>query len=283
MPGIRKNIIWLASYPKSGNTWFRVFLNNLLSDSEEPININQLYLSPIASSRSIIDDYLGALSSDLTDDEIECLRPKVYRMISNESETDEYLKTHDAWEFNSEGNPIFPEEITKGVIYFIRNPLDIAVSFAFHQNIDFTNMISKMNDHEYGLCLNKSKMMNQIPQRLLTWSEHVISWVHKSNLPLHVMRYEDMIEKPENTFSRALEFLDINFTKEELSSALQNSSFEKLSGQEEKYGFHEKKIYSKKFFRRGQRNNWRIYLSTAQIKQIIKRNRTIMKEFGYLE
>jgi len=281
--GSKKNIVWLASYPKSGNTWFRIFLNNLLSDSEEPVNINHLHLSHIASSRSIIDRYLGTHSSDLTPDETKRLRPKVYRMISEESDTDIFLKTHDAYDFNADGDPLFPEEVTRGVLYFIRNPLDIAISFAFHNNADFNKTINNMNDIRFGLCLSESKLMNQIPQHLLTWSKHVISWVHKSNLPVHVIRFEDMLEEPVFTFSRALEFLHIDYSDKKIHLALQNSTFEKLSEQEQEYGFQEKYIHSKKFFRNGASNNWNFYLNTSQIRKIIDQNKTIMEEFGYLE
>jgi len=283
MHGIRKNIVWLASYPKSGNTWFRIFLSNLLSNSKEPASINHLHLLPIVSSRSIFDRYLGTHTSDLTYDEIDSLRPRVYRLISKESKNDIFLKTHDAWGLNADGNPIFPEEVTKGAVYLIRNPLDIAVSFAFHNNADIDKTISEMNNTKYGLCLNNSKLMNQIPQHLLSWSEHVISWVHRSNLPVYVLRYEDMIGEPEKTFSRVLGFLQIAYTDKKLSLALQNSAFDKLSEQEEKNGFRERPIHSKKFFRSGQINYWKIYLSTTQVKQIIKLHRTVMEEFGYLE
>ena len=65
-----RNIIWLASYPKSGNTWFRVFLTNLLSDSDTPANINDLTETSISSSRKLFDDYTGLSSADLTFEEI---------------------------------------------------------------------------------------------------------------------------------------------------------------------------------------------------------------------
>ena len=68
-----KNIIWLASYPKSGNTWFRIFLTNLLQKHTSPANINELTGGPIASSRQLFDELTGIDSSDLTFDEIEKL------------------------------------------------------------------------------------------------------------------------------------------------------------------------------------------------------------------
>ncbi|MBN1181838.1 MAG: sulfotransferase domain-containing protein [Bacteroidales bacterium] len=280
---VRKNIVWLASYPKSGNTWFRIFLSNLLSDLEEPTNINDLNNSTVSSNRSLFDNYLGVNTSDLTTDEIEILRPEVYRMMSLDNESDVFLKTHDAWRLNSNKTPIFPEEVTKGVIYFIRNPLDIAVSFAFHNDIDFDRTINNINNNKFGFCLNNSKLANQIPQQLSSWSEHVSSWVFKSNYPICIIRFEDMIGRPKFTFSKALDFLKIEYTDDKLSKALKNSSFNILVEQEEKFGFQEKYIHSKKFFRSGTTNNWKYHLNTIQIKQIIKYNGTVMKEFGYLD
>ena len=68
-----KKIVWLASYPKSGNTWFRVFLSNLLSKANQPVDINNLFAAPIASNRQLFDEATGLSSSDLTADEMNGL------------------------------------------------------------------------------------------------------------------------------------------------------------------------------------------------------------------
>ena len=117
----KKNIIWLASYPKSGNTWFRVFLTNLLSNSDIPANINDLTETSISSSRKIFDEYTGLSSSDLTFSEIDSLRPEVYRMQSAESDELLFKKVHDKYYLTERGEPLFPTEITRGAIYFIPN------------------------------------------------------------------------------------------------------------------------------------------------------------------
>src|SRR6056297_2434972 len=80
-----KNTIWLASYPKSGNTWFRVFLSNLFSETPEPADINSLHETPIASARQPFDEATGLPSSDLTFEEVDHLRPEVYRFQANET------------------------------------------------------------------------------------------------------------------------------------------------------------------------------------------------------
>ena len=82
MPEAKKNIVWMASYPKSGNTWFRVFLSNLFSASTREVHINDLSETTISSNRTIIDSYLGIHSSELTAEEIDRIRPLVFRRLS---------------------------------------------------------------------------------------------------------------------------------------------------------------------------------------------------------
>ncbi|GAH18165.1 unnamed protein product, partial [marine sediment metagenome] len=108
--------------------------------------INDLSETTISSNRSIIDSYLGMHSSELTAEEIDKLRPQVFKSFSDEKEETAYVKTHEAWTLNSMGNPIFPKEITKGVLYIIRNPLDIAISYSYHNNDTIDETISILND-----------------------------------------------------------------------------------------------------------------------------------------
>ena len=81
-------IIWLASYPKSGNTWMRILLTNYLRNANMPANINNLDGGPIASARQVFDDNVGIEASDLTQDEIERYRPYVYEMMSEQAGID---------------------------------------------------------------------------------------------------------------------------------------------------------------------------------------------------
>ena len=76
-----KNIVWLASYPKSGNTWFRVFLSNLRFEKEDEAEINSLHSTSIASCRNMFEESLAVESSDLTNDEIDLLRPEFYKTL----------------------------------------------------------------------------------------------------------------------------------------------------------------------------------------------------------
>jgi hypothetical protein len=277
----RKKIVWLASYPKSGNTWFRAFLNALLYPAVSEVDINKLYLAPIASSRQLFDELTGVSSADLLPEEIDLLRPLVYRKNAVESDEILYQKVHDAFVLLPNGDPLFPADITKAVIYFIRNPLDVAVSFANHLNTTIDNAISIMNNKEYAFCSPNGKLHNQLRQILMTWSDHVESWVDESRMPLIIMRYEDMVISPLENFTRAVEFIGLNFTAGEIETALEKSSFDKLKKQEEEKGFNEKDAKAACFFRKGEAGDWVNVLSTIQVNRIVEVHGKTMKRFNY--
>lgn len=276
------NIVWLASYPKSGNTWFRIFLSNLYAENEEPVSINELHSTPIASSRSIFDDHTGVNASDLSATEIENLRPEVYLETSRLSDDILFQKVHDAWKITSSGKPLFPPEATRAVLYFIRNPLDVAVSFAHHSMIDPRKMIERMNDPGYAFCEKPVRIYNQLRQDLNTWSGHVQSWVDESGLPVRVLRYEDMKTRTYEEFTSALEFCGLTFPGEKIRKAIRNSDFRTLKELEEKEGFQEKPINMKSFFRKGESESWKEELSPAEVEKIRKDHAPVMKRFGYL-
>lgn len=283
MPEAKKNIVWLASYPKSGNTWFRIFLSNLFSDSPIPVNINDLTDTPISSNRAIIDSYLGMNSSELTAEEIDKLRPEVFRRFSDEREGIEYLKTHEAWTLNSRGLPIFPKEITKGVLYIIRNPLDIAISYSYHNGESIDNTIALLNNDLSKISERNDRLSIQTQQILTSWSNHVRSWTDHSMLPVHVIRYEDMLDHPLQTFKGALDFINLEYEESEIMRAINNSSFDTLRAMETKEGFKERSMHSEVFFRKGKSSNWESELSLTQIKEIVKHHNKIMRRFGYLK
>ncbi len=226
-----KNIIWLASYPKSGNTWLRIFLENIRSESDRPVNINDLSLTKIASSRTLFDRFSGLSSSDLTEEEIDRFRPHVYQLLSKEANSDTLLKVHDAWRLNSDQEELFPGNITKAVVYIIRHPLDVLVSNAYHNSTDFQKSAQRMNTNHI-LCNKADCLYNQLKQELFSWSNHVVSWVDRSELPVITIRYEDLIKSPVETFSKVLRFIDWKYSKEEIYKSIEFSEIEVLKKQE---------------------------------------------------
>ncbi|NJK85140.1 MAG: sulfotransferase domain-containing protein [Bacteroidales bacterium] len=275
-------IVWLASYPKSGNTWFRVFLTNLLEDGDQPADINNLYPTTIASSRSLFDEATGVPSSDLSSDEIEKLRPDVYRYMAETGTETIYHKIHDAWISLPDGKTLIPTEVTKAVLYFIRNPFDVAISFAHHSSVNIDKAIDMMADVHYAFCSKADRLHNQTRQKLLSWSGHVESWIDQSRLPVLVLRYEDMLENPFKEFKKAVEFAGIDTCEEKIQKAIAFSSFDNLKKQEQEKGFKEKAARSESFFRKGKSGDWKNTLTKNQIKRIVKDHGRMMKRFGYL-
>ena len=278
----KKKIVWLASYPKSGNTWFRVFLSNLLYPDEGPVHINKLKESNMAASREMFEYYSGLPSEDLTHDEIDAFRPDVYRAMARESDDLFFLKVHDAYTCLSDEKLLFPADVSHGVIYFVRNPLDIAVSFAHHSANKPEEMIEILNSREASFCGKIHLLYNQLRQKLGSWSQHVKSWTAQNNIPVHVMRYEDMKADTYQSFSEAVYFLGIDAGVSEIQKAIEYSQFELLEQQEKEEGFHERMIKASSFFRKGSIGEGSQFFSEDIINEIVENHKEVLQRFGYL-
>ncbi|MGE5458833.1 MAG: sulfotransferase domain-containing protein [Methanobacterium sp.] len=274
-------LIWLASYPKSGNTWFRIFISNLLSGKDEPVNINDLLTDGIASNRNLFDDLVGIEASDLTFDEIDFIRPDIYRRMIDESDKNLYIKIHDAYTLLTDGRPLFPKHKAKA-IYLIRNPLDVAVSFSYHLSASIDKTIANMENDAFAFCSMNNRLHNQLRQKLLSWSNHVVSWVDNDIMPVEVIRYEDMKSQPLETFKRAVDFIGLPCEEQKIMKAIQFSDFKVLKQQEEKDTFYERPPQAESFFRQGSSGDWINHLSDEQTNRIINAHKEIMQRFGYL-
>ena len=276
-----KGIVWLASYPKSGNTWFRVFLTNLLW--EGPADINKLYTNAITSSRETFDYYAGIDSQELDSDEIDLIRPTVFRLIAQEAKAQLYMKVHDAYTFVAEDRPLIPPPATSCALYFLRNPLDVAVSFAHHGNLTFDRAVNALGTKDYKISDNPRQLSRHLRQHLLSWSEHVLSWVDRPPFPVCVLRYEDMILKPQETFEKAVRFINLPHSAEQIAKAVEASAFDRLQAQETATGFQERAAIKSAFFRKGKIGSWREELNEEQVQKIVSDHRDVMKRFGYLD
>jgi hypothetical protein len=272
-------ILWLASYPKSGNTWFRAFVANLKHGDKGPVDINDLPIS-IASSRRLFDDGAGIESTELTAEEIARFRPRVYRHVAESSAETVFLKIHDAYTLLPDGEPLIPTNATMGAVYIVRNPLDVAISYAHHSSKPLDRIIARMTLGDKLFSDDIPAM--QLNQRLLSWSRHVLSWVDQRAFPVHLIRYEDMQERPLETFTAATRFCGLPCDPDRVRRALDYSSFEVLQKQELEFGFRERLEKAPSFFRQGKVGAWRDVLSPSQIARITGDHRAVMERFGYL-
>ncbi|MBS7563854.1 sulfotransferase domain-containing protein [Mucilaginibacter sp. Bleaf8] len=275
-------IIWLASYPKSGNTWFRAFVSALMGASE--VELNNLKADGIFSSRQLFENITDISSHDLYDDEVKLMLPDVYRELAATRHSAALIKVHDAFTRNIAGEFIIPQDVTHCAVYFVRNPLDIIASFANHNNLTIDQTIKTLNNNDAYLAMQKANLnINvQTAQLLLNWSNHVISWTTLPNFPVYVLRYEDMLTDTFNVFKNVLNKIGWHYPDEEIKNAIAASSFKKLSEQEKSSGFFEKNINSKVFFRSGQAGNWVNELTPEQIARVTEQHGEVMKMYNYL-
>jgi aryl sulfotransferase len=275
-------IVWLASYPKSGNTWLRILLSNFQLDNGQPVDINALDVGRVASDRKSFDSTLGIASADLTEEEIEYYRPEAYRCLAARSAETLYIKIHDAYTLTSASEPLIPADVTRGAIYMTRNPLDIAVSWAYHFTIPVEASVERLGLETTTLAGNPGCLKTQLKQRLLSWSRHVSSWLDQRSIPVHIMRYEDMCLRPIETFTAAVRFLGWAEDMDRVRRAVAFSSFEVLRQQEEARGFKERLPGAASFFRHGRTGAWRAHLTEEQVARVICAHGPAMRRLGYL-
>lgn len=278
-----KNIVWLASYPKSGNTWFRMFLSNYLRNSDIPLPLEEITHTSIASNAVDFEEIVGLNPFELTAEEVDLWRPDVYRLLSNGfAKNGEicYKKVHDAYTINANKEPLFPGEVSKSVVYFVRNPLDVCVSFANHSTCNIEEKVVQLLDEDASLA---GKKRGQLRQILKSWKNHIESWQSQSSIPVHFAKYEDMLQDPVDTFGLIVRFLGLEYEEQRLERAIVNSDFKLLQQMEEENGFNEKKQHCKSFFWKGRVGNYKDYLTKEQISRIVEYNYDTMKAFGYID
>ncbi len=278
---MKKGIYWLASYPKSGNTWFRILLTTLLQGTNKPLNLDNLDGS-MASSRAWINNALGFDSTYLCDDELDQLRPAIYSWYAEQDTKVNYHKIHDAYTYVDTAKPLIPASGCLGAIYIIRNPLDVAISFAYHSNISIDMMIELMGNFSLAVPVDIHRH-KQLRQKLLSWSHHVTSWKSASAINVLFLRYEDMLLAPFETFKKGMAFLNIDVSDAALQQAIDRTLFHKLQQQEAENGFKEKTRVAKRFFRKGIAGDWENTLTTAQIDKLIRDHGEVMYQYGYLD
>ncbi len=275
-------ILWLASYPKSGNTWFRAFLSALMNDGE--VAINKLETDGIISARETFDVVSDIDSMDLYDEEAKLMVNNIYTHIAQSSDSLRIIKTHDAYLTEKNGTSIFPSEVTHCAFYFIRNPLDVAGSLASHMRLSIEECVNIMCDNNATLATQKNNLNKnkQFRVNMGDWSTNVTSWTNGVPFPVHVIRYEDMLSNPFETFSKAVSQAKFNYSPEEISRAIKATSFDQLKKQETQFGFVEKLTRDVQFFRSGTMGNWEKELSPVQITKIMQTHGDVMSQYGYI-
>jgi len=282
-PDDPKGIVWIASYPKSGNTWVRVFLHHLIRQAAgrplEEHDIDELSrTSRSAAGRvDLFERILGKPVTEADAFELAAARPTVQEAIMEEGNGLVFAKTHcflgRVFDF-----PLINRSASAGGVYVVRNPLDIAVSLAFHLDVTFDSAIRSM-----GARLNASVGSEiAVPEIWGSWTENVASWTVDAPPVIHVVRYEDLLADPREQFVEIVEHMRLDATPEQIDEAIALASFDRLRAEEDTRGFAERPENAGRFFRQGTAGQWREQLSADQVERIVADHGEQMRRFGYL-
>ena len=276
------NTVWLASYPKSGNTWFRAVHAAWRTGTQvqlDHLDVDGTYAG--TAWREQIDAELGIVSSLLTDDEINAVRPRVAEIIDARSTGLHLRKTHQAYELGPLGEPVVSSAATKCALYFVRDPRDVAVSFAHHLQRSHAFTVQLLADTDGAIGPDDEGGARVVGEHLGTWSEHVRGWLDTAPFPVLSIRYEDCTTDPVGVFGAALRFAGLEPDDGNVGSAVASARFDRLQSQEAGDGFRERPVGINQFFRRGVAGGWREELAPALAQQIATDHQLMMDRLGY--
>ncbi|MFZ9847237.1 MAG: sulfotransferase domain-containing protein [Flavobacteriales bacterium] len=278
----QKKIIWLTSYPKSGNTWMRLFLHALHTGSSELQNLDEIEATNgIASSRALIDSNLGVYTSDMPDLDVQKARSEAYKYWSSTLKEDVIVKVHDA-AFHR-GIITFPREVTRKVIFIVRNPFDVVDSYANHMGCDIKAAVWMLCDGNNMLAKSKGRLTSQVAQYMGSWSDFYNSWKNLYRDDMLVVRFEDMKHDSLNTFRKVVDTLGWVKTDDDILKAIEASKFDKVKSLESNKGFREKPPKTEAFFRKGQTGGWSNEISAEQAQILVDRHFYTLLELGYID
>ena len=275
---MKKSIVWLASYPKSGNTWTRIFLANYLINGQKPVPINEVHRFGMGDSIPKTYHMVAGHEIDVRDVDLTLkLRGKVLRGIVANNADVNLVKTHNI-ATPAYGVDLIPDNLTRSAVYIVRNPLDMVLSYARHYGLSHAEVVEAIGRNDNSNFADHTT----VAQFLGSWSDHVESWTQKTAYPVCVLRYEDMLHKPLETFAKLVEHLGLPLDDERLERSIKFSSFAEVKKQEKKLGFKENPGKSKSFFNKGTSEQWKSDLSPELVQKVRRMHRKTMKKYEYL-
>ena len=273
-------IIWLASYPKSGNTLVRSILASLIYSKDGNFNFNLL---------KKIDQYPQKKHFEgLTDKFGNLLELSKFWVISqnklNEDKKLKFLKTHhlrcgiNNYTFTNKNN-------TAGVIYIVRDPRDVVISYAKHSSYSIKDCSIDMMTSDNCIFTNKNLI-----SLLGSWSDHYNSWT-KNNKNLLLIKYEDLLSNKKKEIIKIINFvnsfINVSISDKKIDNCLNTTTFENMKSMEEKGLFTENNIDNKigkkiKFFNKGKKNEWENILDYKIRIELEKKFKKEMSELKYI-
>ena len=278
-------IIWLASYPKSGNTWIRIFLDTLLfSKNKTEVDINFNFIDQFPLRKHFKN--LTTNCDDINEFAKNCINAQDLINLDNKIKI---FKTHNAYWKQKETDYTFTnKENTFGTIYIVRDPRNVITSVLNYFNKkDYNEALDFITDEKK--ILGGSRTDFGLPTIISSWSNHYRSW-KKFDKNYLLIKYENLLENPQDEFFKITNYLKFNtnfkFDNEIILQAIENTKFNNLSSQENEKGYRgnspTNKKLDKKFFNLGPKNKWENILNTNIKEKLENLFEKEMVELGYL-
>ena len=276
-------IIWIASYPKSGNTFIRSFLSAYYYTNNGEFDFNLLKFIEQFPDKQFFDDFIND-----KDDASKKWLPIQRKLIK--SKKVKFLKTHSAYgSYNN--NQFTSSEVTLGSIYIVRDPRNIISSLTNHFSLNVDGALNMLLDENRGI---KSDDNNFATYSFLSsWSNHLNSWSNIKSFRTIIIKYEDLENNSEKILTDLIRFINnlLNNNKgvdyQKFKKAIETTNFSILKKKENKDGFFEA-MFSKKenkkipFFNLGFKSDWKKVLDKKVVEVIEKKFGREMKDIGYL-
>ena len=282
--------VWLASYPKSGNTLVRSLLASYFFSRDGIYNFSLIKNIKQFPSIKLFED----LGVDIKNENEVIANYIRVQQSFNKKESTQFLKTH-SYLFNIKNNAFTDLNNSLGVIYIVRDPRNIVTSFANHNSIS-VNESSELLINSWFNEGNLNSFSNAERTNVYrgTWASNYKSWKSfKSQGKYLLVKYEDLINKKEEVLLKMLKFIyklnkkNFNVDKVKFKNAIDTTSFERMKALEKEGKFFESTINKKTgkkvpFFNLGTKNDWKKMLDPKIIEKIENAFKEEMKELGYL-
>ena len=273
-------IIWIASYPKSGNTWVRAFLSSYLHSESSEFDLNLINKIGEFPDHTILGKFMD--NKDFHNlREVSKYWIKVQEFINSKKKIT-FLKTHSAL-CHINGNFFTNSDNTLAFIYIVRDPRNVILSMTNHFGATQEESFKSIVDDNYIIYPQLQQKL--IPSTFVgSWNNHYLSWKNCDSINKIIIKYEDLINDTKNTFKNIINFLseytEIKNNEEKLINSVNNTQFNNLRKQEDKYGFNMGQ--RNKFFHLGKQNDWKNLLDSKIISKINKEFKSEMSELGYI-
>ena len=277
-------IIWIASYPKSGNTWVRSFLFSYIYSEGKAFNFEMLFEKITQFPSQSLFNQMGQNPKNLLEAAQSWISTQEMINLSNDNDI-VFLKTHNAM-CKIENYPFTNKENTLGAIYIVRDPRDVLVSYCAHSvNVNYASVLSTMTTGKRPTHLPDDKDKKDM-LIMGNWSENYNSWKNFNLTKKLIIKYEDLLLDPFMNFLKIIEFLNnlygLKIDKNKIKKSIEATKFSNLQNLEKKNGFAEKLDNNELFFREGKIGQWKKKLDKKFSDKLEKVFYKDMKELNYL-